>query len=557
MTVDARDMIHGGWGCTGPPRVYMINAVCMINGRGVGGRGGRTVRRRPCRRSTSASPRRARCSASLGARSRRSGRWRAGAARSRSSRRARSAGTCAATPSRARPMARQSSHPSGLPGTATSGSVRRCSHSSPPGGVSRSAWPVAAPSPKATSMASSWSSRSMTPSSTSAGTLPDAVDRRRPRCARPGAWPPAAAGTPAWGSPTARRWYPAAPTPSGRPARPTSAGPRRRPSGCRRPTPRRASAARRRPRAAARGPAAGRPARGRGRAPAAAARAGQRRALQQQRRGHDAERGDDAAPAAARPVVRGSAKPAASVTTPLIPAHDSTTTFCHGGLAPSRRSQGSRGQVDGGEHPQHPDDDHGHGHGQAEHEDVRLSTELARACSSRLELQADQQEDEFSRMNCTVRHSVRSVTRDPADWISGDLWPRISPATTTASTPTRQLLRGEVGDVGHEQRQRGVERRVLDPAAHGRTRPRRARPTRRRRRWRARSPRPARAPRRAGDAASAVRKVTSAVASLSRLSPSRMVTIRRGMPDPAGHGGRGDRVGRATTAPSATAAASE
>ena len=41
-----------------------------------------------------------------------------------------------------------------------------------------------------------------------------------------------------------------------------------------------------------------------------------------------------------------------------------------------------------------------------------------------------------------------------------------------------------------------------------------------------------------------VRNATSAVASLSRLSPSRIETMRRGMPDPARDGRGRHRVGR-------------
>ena len=41
----------------------------------------------------------------------------------------------------------------------------------------------------------------------------------------------------------------------------------------------------------------------------------------------------------------------------------------------------------------------------------------------------------FSRMNWIVDQLIRSLTRDDAFWTIGDLWPRSSPATTTASTP--------------------------------------------------------------------------------------------------------------------------
>ena len=55
-------------------------------------------------------------------------------------------------------------------------------------------------------------------------------------------------------------------------------------------------------------------------------------------------------------------------------------------------------------------------------------------------------------------------------------------------------------------------------------------------------------------ATSAVRRVTSAVASLNRLSPSRMVTIRRGMPTRRATAVAATASGGATTAPSASAA---
>ena len=52
-------------------------------------------------------------------------------------------------------------------------------------------------------------------------------------------------------------------------------------------------------------------------------------------------------------------------------------------------------------------------------------------------------------------------------------------------------------------------------------------------------------------AAMAARRQTSAVASLTRLSPSRMVTIRRGMPTRRAMAVAATASGGATTAPSA------
>ena len=107
-------------------------------------------------------------------------------------------------------------------------------------------------------------------------------------------------------------------------------------------------------------------------------------------------------------------------------------------------------------------------------------------------------------------------------------------------------LGGEVGEERRDQRQRRVEHRVLDPLAdrgqhggHGEPDDDPA----------AGGQRGSRRPTSstvtvAAMAAIVVRSATRAVASLSRLSPSRIVTIRRGMPTRRAIGRGGDRVRR-------------
>ena len=153
-------------------------------------------------------------------------------------------------------------------------------------------------------------------------------------------------------------------------------------------------------------------------------------------------------------------------------------------------------------------------------------------------LQPDQQEDRVLQdegdrcASWSARRAGRTRTA-----AAGDLCPSSSPAMTTASTPLAcDRLGRQVGEERRDQRQRRVEHRVLDRACGSRGEhggdgePDQRR--RRRRRRRSRTPTSSTVTI-AAMAASVVRSATSAVASLSRLSPSRIVTIRRGMPDPA------------------------
>ena len=117
-----------------------------------------------------------------------------------------------------------------------------------------------------------------------------------------------------------------------------------------------------------------------------------------------------------------------------------------------------------------------------------------------------------------------------------------------------ELLGDEVGDERRDERDRGVGDLVVDRACGPcRSRARRTRPTAtpptavttksqpdldRRRPCRPQPP-------------MAVRSATSAVASLTRLSPCRIVTIRRGMPTRRAIAVAATASGGATTAPSA------
>ena len=124
------------------------------------------------------------------------------------------------------------------------------------------------------------------------------------------------------------------------------------------------------------------------------------------------------------------------------------------------------------------------------------------------------------------------------------------------------MLGGQVGEVGDEEGERGVDGRVGDLAAdeaRRRARPPRRSPPRARPRGRSRrppTPRRRRATRAASvKAAIAVRRATRAVASLTRDSPSRMVTTRRGSPIRRATAVAATASGGATTAPRAKATA--
>ena len=155
-----------------------------------------------------------------------------------------------------------------------------------------------------------------------------------------------------------------------------------------------------------------------------------------------------------------------------------------------------------------------------------------------------------------VRHVIRSVIRDWAVWMSGALWPSSRPATTTAMTPeacTRSAARNAAKGVRKEiavsssgslmwrrsQATRANAARPMSrppPAARTKSIPTAARVT----------PPPM--------AAIAVRSATSAVASLSSDSPSRIVTMRRGRPIRRATAVAATASGGATTAPIAKAA---
>ena len=102
-------------------------------------------------------------------------------------------------------------------------------------------------------------------------------------------------------------------------------------------------------------------------------------------------------------------------------------------------------------------------------------------------------------------YAANGVTSDIAVSSSGSVtFLRVQPTTTNASSPT------STPPPAATTKSRPTSRTVTEPTV----------------------------------AARAVRSATRAVASLSSDSPSRIVTIRRGQPDPAGDRGGGDRVGR-------------
>ena len=163
----------------------------------------------------------------------------------------------------------------------------------------------------------------------------------------------------------------------------------------------------------------------------------------------------------------------------------------------------------------------------------------------------------FSSTKAMVRQLIRSAIRDWAVCRTGALWPSSSPATTTAITPEASISSAD--DVGRErdhERDRGVHQRV------GRVACAPWRPPRR-------TATPTSDPATRGDdevepdpealipdrrpAAIAVRSETSAVASLSSDSPSRIVTMRRGRPIRRPIAVAATASGGATTAPIANA----
>ena len=140
-----------------------------------------------------------------------------------------------------------------------------------------------------------------------------------------------------------------------------------------------------------------------------------------------------------------------------------------------------------------------------------------------------------------VAQLTRSLSRDWPVWITGDLWPSTSPAVTTAITPepwkspspssrrarTRRtapcseiaVSNTGCGDPPPDRRDHGGHQTVR-PAP--------------RRRAAIRKPPVTSATETAPPMATmATRRQVMAVASLTRDSPSRMVTSRRGRPDPA------------------------
>ena len=163
----------------------------------------------------------------------------------------------------------------------------------------------------------------------------------------------------------------------------------------------------------------------------------------------------------------------------------------------------------------------------------------------------------FSRMNAIVRQFSRSAIRDCAVCRIGALWPSSRPATTTAITPeactcsaatyaangtTSDMPLSSTGsvevpaDLGDDEEEDEAD----EHAAAGRDAGSRGRP------------RPASKPLPSATA-SAVPSATSAVASLSSDSPSRIVTIRRGSPIRRPIAVAATASGGATTAPIARA----
>ncbi len=166
----------------------------------------------------------------------------------------------------------------------------------------------------------------------------------------------------------------------------------------------------------------------------------------------------------------------------------------------------------------------------------------------------------FSRTNCTVAQLVCSDSRDAADCSTGDLWPSSNPVTTTASTPLawmasagRYARKGATRD-SVVSRTGSCTRFLAAPRITATPTPTSTPPPA----ARAKSPRTVQTVTVAvvAIAAAAVRSATRAVASLSRLSPSRIDTIRRGMPTRRAIVVAATASGGATTAPRAKPAIS-
>src|SRR5699024_4348597 len=144
-----------------------------------------------------------------------------------------------------------------------------------------------------------------------------------------------------------------------------------------------------------------------------------------------------------------------------------------------------------------------------------------------------------------------------ADWIVGDLCPNSRPATTTASTPDAWISSaGMYASHGVSREivtsvRSSITRRRTYPTTTATTTPKKTAPTADTTKS---NPTDQTVTPPAVMAAIAVRKVTRAVASLTRLSPSRIVTIRRGIPTRRAIDVAATASGGATTAPSASAA---
>ena len=163
-----------------------------------------------------------------------------------------------------------------------------------------------------------------------------------------------------------------------------------------------------------------------------------------------------------------------------------------------------------------------------------------------------------------VAQLVRSNMRDDADWMRWDLCPRRSPATTTARTPDgwvsrpgrwissagRYASHGVSSENATSVRVSSMRRRIL-PTTSATSTPTTTPPT-----ADTMNPSPTShtvivPPAAAMD----TRSATIAVASLTRLSPSRIVTMRRGRPTRRAIVVAATASGGATTAPNANAGA--
>jgi hypothetical protein len=163
----------------------------------------------------------------------------------------------------------------------------------------------------------------------------------------------------------------------------------------------------------------------------------------------------------------------------------------------------------------------------------------------------------FSSRNWMVAQLVRSNTRDVADWMTGALCPSSRPATTTASTPDASIssagkyaIHGVSSETATSVRSSSIRRRT-SPTTSATAMPMAAPPTAENTKSRP----TCQAVTVPAIAAIAVRNATSAVASLTRLSPSRTVTTRRGIPIRRAIAVAATASGGATTAPSAKAGA--